>query len=428
LNNRAFNKIVLKSKDKNNMKIVIIGGGAAGFFAAITCAELDPTAEIVILERGKSVLGKVKISGGGRCNVTNACFINRELIKNYPRGAKELMSPFSRFSTGDTMAWFDKRGVELKIEDDDRVFPVSDNSQTIVDCLWNTAKKLNVAVQTNCRVENLMPPSSNKTTWTVEIGQQPTIHADKILLATGSNPKIWAILEQLGHNIVPPVPSLFTFNIKDPRIEGLAGVSVPLANVKVLGTKLQSNGALLVTHWGLSAPAILKLSAYGARVLHDLQYQFSIQVNWLGSDSLEVIKKELELFKEENPRKQPSANALFDVPNRLWKSLVKAAEIQEGQQWANVNKKQINNLTTQLVAATFQVQGKSTFKEEFVTAGGIDLKEVEFKTFESKLFPNLFFAGEILNIDAITGGFNFQAAWTGGWVAGNALAAPLRSV
>lgn len=404
------------------MKIVIIGGGAAGFFAAINCAENNRKAEVIILERGKSVLGKVKISGGGRCNVTHACFVPRDLVKNYPRGSKELLSPFSRFCTGDTIEWFEKHGVELKIEADNRMFPVTNDSQTIVDCLWETAKKLGVKVLTQHQLEGIEAPKSTAKYWTIRVRNKENIVADKVMLATGSNPRIWKMLKKLGHDIVEPVPSLFTFNINDERIKGLAGLSVPKATIEVLGTKLKSEGALLITHWGLSAPAVLKLSAWGARKLNELNYQFTIRVNWLAGANIDLVLEDLQYFKEENPKKMVFSNTMFDLPNRLWKKIVQGANIKEKQQWANISKKSLQSLARELTQAKFEVNGKSTFKEEFVTAGGVNLKNVNFKNFESKVHENLFFAGEVLNIDGVTGGFNFQAAWTGGYIVGHSMA------
>lgn len=403
-----------------HMTIIIIGGGAAGFFAAIRAAECNPAAQVIILEKSKDVLGKVKVSGGGRCNLTHACFIPRELSKFYPRGEKELLGPFNRFACGDTIDWFDKRGVPTKVEEDGRMFPISDNSQTVIDCLWSAARKAGVKVYTNTPLKSLKPPSPTRPTWAVETNSQ-TLHANKVMLSTGSAPSIWDLLANLGHHIVPPVPSLFTFNIKDPRLTDLLGVSVPVAEIQVEGQKLRSNGPLLITHWGLSGPAILKLSAWGARDLAALQYRFSIRVNWI-LGKLEGTREELEDLKTEDGRKQVMANPQFGLAARLWKRLVQAAGIQEEKRWADLSKKEMQKLAEELTQGRFQVNGKSTFKEEFVTAGGVDLKEVDFKTFESKLFPGLYFAGEVLNIDAITGGFNFQAAWTGGWIAGEAMA------
>lgn len=400
-------------------KIIVIGGGAAGFFAAIRLAESLPEADVTILERGRNVLEKVRISGGGRCNVTHACRTPAELIQHYPRGERELLSPFLRFATGDTVDWFDQRGVKLKIEEDGRMFPTSDDSQTIVDCLWDSATAAGVKICTSVRVDKLFF-DENLNCWKI-IAEEKIFLADKIIIATGSNPRIWEMLSNLGHSIVPPVPSLFTFNIKDARIRDLPGISVPEAVVKVQGTKLEATGPLLITHWGLSGPAILRLSAWGARELADLQYRFDIVVNWLHQQP-EAVQAQLNDFKTEHPKKLVFANPLFGLPNRLWRSFVAAAGIVEEKKWADVNKKEQQALVGQLCAGTFAVSGKSTFKEEFVTAGGLDLKEINFKTFESKLFPGLYFAGEVLNIDAITGGFNFQAAWTGGWIAAEAIA------
>ena len=404
----------------NKLNIIIIGGGAAGFFAAIRAAECNPAAQVIILEKSKDVLGKVKVSGGGRCNLTHACFVPRELSKFYPRGEKELLGPFNRFACGDTIEWFEKRGVKTKIEADGRMFPVSDDSQTIVDCLWAAARKSGVNIYTNTALKALHAPSASNPNWIIETAQQK-LFAQQVMIASGSSPSMWAILAQLGHTIIEPVPSLFTFNIKDPRLTDLLGISVPLAEVKVEGSKLSSTGPLLITHWGMSGPAILKLSAWGARELAALQYKFAIRINWIMA-KLENTRQDLEDLKQEDGRKMVSANTQFGLPIRLWKRLVGATGIRDDKRWADLSKKEIQTLAEELTQGRFQVNGKSTFKEEFVTAGGVDLKEVDFKTFGSKLFPGLFFAGEVLNIDAITGGFNFQAAWTGGWIAGEAMA------
>ena len=400
--------------------IIVIGGGAAGFFGAIRAAEMLPGLRIAILEKGKNVLQKVKVSGGGRCNVTHACFEPRELIKNYPRGAKALLGPFTRFCTGDTMAWYDDRSVELKIEEDGRIFPVSNNSQSIIDCLLGASQTLGIEILKHQQVHRLVPPATSEY-WQI-FTKADQFEARKILVATGSSPMFWKVLQELGHGIISPVPSLFTFNIKDPRIDGLAGLSVPNAQVKISSAKLEASGPLLITHWGMSGPAILKLSAWGARALHECQYDFEIVVNWLGRSSFEDARAIINTTKQEHARKQIGSRALFGLPLRLWKSMLQAASIKEEQRWADLGKKAVNQLANQLISATFHVNGKSTFKEEFVTAGGVNLKEVNFKRFESKLFPGLHFAGEVLDIDAITGGFNFQAAWTGGWIAGEAMA------
>ena len=410
--------LFIKTMDKLN--IIIIGGGAAGFFAAIRAAECNPAAQVIILEKGKDVLGKVKVSGGGRCNLTHACFIPRELSKFYPRGEKELLGPFNRFACGDTIEWFEKRGVKTKTEADGRMFPVSDDSQTIIDCLWAAARKAGVSVYTNTALKALKAPTAERKTWVIETAQQ-TLYADRVMMASGSSPSMWELLGKLGHRIIDPVPSLFTFNIKDPRLSDLLGVSVPLAEAVIEGSKLSSVGPLLITHWGLSGPAILKLSAWGARELAAMQYRFVIRINWIMA-KLEDARQDIDTLKMEDGRKMVAAHAQFGLATRLWKRLVSAAGIRDDKRWADLNKKEIQQLAEELTQGRFQVNGKSTFKEEFVTAGGVDLKEVDFKTFGSKLFPGLYFAGEVLNIDAITGGFNFQAAWTGGWIAGEAMA------
>jgi len=401
--------------------VLIIGGGAAGFFSAINIAEENPGLNIAILERGKEVLTKVKISGGGRCNVTHAQFIPKELSQNYPRGEKELLGPFHSFMTGDTIAWFEKRGVELKIEEDGRMFPVTDSSQTIIDCFISETKRLGIELLLNQSVKNILKVDDQ---WQVETAST-VFKADKVVVATGSNPKIWKLLENLGHTLVAPVPSLFTFNIDDSRIKELPGLSTEVS-VKVLSAKskvlLESEGPLLITHWGMSGPAILKLSAWGARILAPIDYHFDIRVNWLHYVSAEDALEQLLHLKLENPKQTLQKYAQFDLPKRLWQSLLKASEIVETQIWADVTKKQLEALAKQLTQSEFTVRGKSTFKEEFVTAGGIVLKEVDFRTFESKHHSNLYFAGEVLNIDAITGGFNFQNAWTGGFMVAKAIA------
>ena len=396
--------------------IIIIGGGAAGFFTAINIVEMNPNLKVAILERGKTVLEKVRISGGGRCNVTHACFVPNDLVKFYPRGERELKGPFHQFCSGDTIEWFEKHGVELKIEEDGRMFPVSNSSQTIINCFQEAVKKLKIDVLIGNSVQELY---QGENCWKISTHQE-VFNCQKVVMATGSNPKMWELLQNLGHSIVEPVPSLFTFNIKDVRIKDLMGLST-LASVKVKKSKLQASGPLLITHWGMSGPGILRLSAWGARELAEKKYQFAIQVNWLNETDFEEAIDLLKTIKEENAKKLVVKYTHFNLPKRLWENLVKAAEIIEETKWADVNKKQLNTLAEQLTNGEFKVNGKSTFKEEFVTAGGIDLKEVNFKTMESKILPNVYFAGEILNIDAITGGFNFQNAWTGGFIVANAI-------
>ena len=396
--------------------VLVVGGGAAGFFAAINTAELNPGLSVAILERGTSVLNKVKVSGGGRCNVTHAEFIPNELASYYPRGQKELKGPFHSFMTGDTMAWFESRGVPLKIEDDGRVFPVSNSSQTIIDCFLKQSQKYDIKLKKNHAVRSI---GQTGDSWAVETTKE-VFYCKKLMIATGSNPKIWQMLQSLGHNISPAVPSLFTFDIDDPRLKDIPGVVAKDVAVEVMGTSLHSEGPLLITHSGLSAPSILKLSAFGAIELAQLNYKFEIKINFIQQDAascLEVLmKNKLELSK-----KLVRNTPLFELPKRLWVKLVQASAIADELRWADLNKLQLQSLSKQLTKAVFQVHGKSTFKEEFVTAGGIDLKEINFKTYESKLFKNLFFAGEIINIDGVTGGFNFENAWTGAYLAAQEL-------
>lgn len=401
---------------------LIIGGGAAGFFSAIHRAANHPDEQITILERGKSVLEKVRISGGGRCNVTHACWDPRELVKFYPRGSKELLGPFNAFACGDTMGWFADRGVELKIEDDGRIFPVSDSSQTIIDCLWNTAKGAGVKVLTKTRVSEIIAPPTSPVPaaepqqWTVKAGDQ-TFRANNLIVTSGSNPAVWNLLEKIGHTLVAPVPSLFAFDTKDTRLRGLSGISLPWASLNIKGDKLKAEGPLLITHRGLSGPAVLRLSAWGARRLAPRKYNFELTVNWLAMRAVDVEEK-LEELKAEEAKRQVAARAYFDLSARLWKSLVNAAGIPADQQWSQLSKRQRTALVDQLTNARFHITGKSTNKDEFTTAGGVDLREVDFKSFRSKIHPTLFLAGEVLDIDAITGGFNFQAAWTGGVLIG----------
>ncbi len=416
--------------------VLIIGGGAAGFYAAIHIAEADPTLKIGILERGKEVLGKVKVSGGGRCNVTHAEFDPGQLVKNYPRGEKELLGPFHSYCSGDTVAFFEERGINLKIEDDGRMFPVTNSSQTIIDCFLNETERLGVKVLRHSTVTDIEPRtfSNGNKGWGVT-SIKGFYETKKLLVATGSNPKMWGLLEKLGHTIIDPVPSLFTFNVKDERINGIPGLSTsatvavlaktlfnPKITIKLRSQKadevlLKSEGPVLVTHWGLSGPAILKLSAWGANLLNSFKYRFRIRINWLPDFNKGSVFSYLRDVKEVEGKKTVLRTRAFDMPRRLWTNLVRASNIQETTKWADVTKDQLQTLVGHLTECEFKVEGKSTFKEEFVTAGGIDLKEINFKTFESKKIPNLFFAGEIINVDAITGGFNFQNAWTSGYIA-----------
>lgn len=394
---------------------IIIGGGAAGFFTAINIKENNPEKTVLILEKSPTVLGKVKVSGGGRCNVTNACFTPKELVKNYPRGEKELLGPFHTFMTGDMMAWLSDHGVETKIEDDNRVFPESNSSQTILDCFMNTAEALGVKLNLREGMQNISKPDNF---WSVKTEKE--IHQTKnIVLATGSSKQVWQNLESLGINIVSSVPSLFTFNIKDSRIEGLMGLSVQVAEVKINDKKLNASGPLLITHWGMSGPAILKLSAWGARDLSSLNYDFSISVNWI-LDSFDSALEDLKAQKEISPKKNIVSTPLFELPKRFWESLIKHCHLNETS-WSNASNDKLKKLASELTDGQYQVKGKSTFKDEFVTAGGVNLKEIDFKTMSCKQYPNLYVVGEALNIDAITGGFNFQSAWTTSYLAAKAI-------
>jgi predicted Rossmann fold flavoprotein len=400
--------------------IIVVGGGAAGFFAAIAAAEAG--ADVTILEKTSRFLDKVRISGGGRCNVTHACFEPRDFAARYPRGGKELLGPFQRFSARDTVAWFESRGVKLKSEPDGRMFPITDSSQTIVNCLIDAAQKAGVKSRLNCGVETVEKFSAG--IFQLALSGAEKIACDKLLLATGGCrvPSAGQLAVSLGHTLAPSVPSLFTFQIESPWLRELAGVSAD-AEVSVPGAKLQERGPVLVTHWGLSGPAILKLSAWGARALHDLNYQFSLQVNWLPELNAEKILQEFQ-----KRRGTMGARLLVNVPlppltARLWEQLVLAAGVPRDARWSALSRAHALALAQQLTRSEFSVTGKSLNKDEFVTCGGVKLSEVNFKTMESRICPGLFFAGELLDIDGLTGGFNFQAAWTTGFIAGNALAA-----
>ena len=403
------------------MQIAIIGGGAAGFFAAINCAQANSNCRVTIFERGKSVLEKVRISGGGRCNVTHACLEPRALVQYYPRGQRELLGPFMQFGPAETIAWFEQRGVSLKTEADGRMFPVTDDSQTIVSCLQKAAQAAGVQVLTSSRIASMTPLSSGDWQLQVAGDERPRIF-QKIMVASGSNPAIWEMLRALGHNIVEPVASLFTFNTKDTRLRDLSGISIQDAALHIPGTALRARGPLLVTHWGLSGPGILRISAWGARQLHEMNYHFPLEINFAGGQKISEILDDLMQLKISQGKKTVAAHPFSGIPLRFWQQLVVAAGILPDRRWADLDKKAMQALAEQTGAARFQIAGKSTFKEEFVTAGGIELKEINFKTFESRLLSNLYLAGEVLDIDAITGGFNFQAAWTGGWLAGRAMA------
>ncbi|PHI18132.1 aminoacetone oxidase family FAD-binding enzyme [Lewinellaceae bacterium SD302] len=396
------------------MKIVIIGGGAAGFFSAIQLAENHPAAQVTILERGRSVLEKVRISGGGRCNVTHACWDPRELTKFYPRGERELLGPFNKFACGDTMGWFEDRGVELKIEEDGRVFPVSDDSGTIIDCLWNTAKQNGVKVITRCRAEKFWRAENGQ--WQI-LANGETFAADRLVVTTGSNPAIWKQLKALGLEVIDPLPSLFAFNVPDKKLHALSGISLPWAQLRIEGNKLKAEGPLLITHKGLSGPAVLRISAWGARELAPMKYNFKLRVNWLARRQQDV-DDDLRDLAVNVAKQQIGSHGQFDLPQRLWRYFLDRAGIKPETRWAELGKKPRLKLTEQLTNGSFQVNGKATNKDEFTTAGGVALREIDFKNFTCKKIPGLHLAGEVLDIDAITGGFNFQAAWTGGYLIG----------
>ena len=407
-------------------KVIIVGGGAAGFFAAIACAEASPQTQVTIIEKGPEFLQKVRISGGGRCNVTHACFDARELTRRYPRGERELIGPYHRFQAKDTVRWFESRGVKLKVEPDGRMFPVTDKSQTIIDCLLNAARKNKIELILNRAVTAVTPSSTpsggfNLTTASGEDLQN--LDCDKLILATGGarTPALAALATSLGHTLEPPVPSLFTFHINVDWVKRLAGLSVPNAEASIPHTTLRERGPILFTHWGLSGPCILRLSAWGARDLEKLQYKFPLQINWLGQPE-DKVRAALDSLARANPAKQITNTPLAPLPSRLWTELLALAQIKPDTRWSAFSRTAQQSLLRILTATELPVSGKSLNKDEFVTCGGIRLSEVNFKTMESKLVPGLYFAGELLDIDGITGGFNFQAAWTTGWLAGKAIA------
>ena len=390
-------------------KVIIIGGGASGFF---TAANIDTKLyDVTILEQNSDVLQKVKISGGGRCNVSHACFDPRELVQFYPRGNKELLSVFTKFQPGDTMNWYEEHGVALKIEDDNRIFPESNSSQSIIDCLVNECRKKNVKILTKQTVTEILPQENEYKIHTTD----QNYFADYVVFSTGSSPKAFKLLEKLGHQIIAPVPSLFTFNIKNEILKDLMGTSFQYVDIEIPNLNLEESGSLLITHWGLSGPAVLKLSAWGARELAALKYQFEIIVNFIGTaseDALEIFKN----FKENEPKKSIGQAKIFDITNRFWQRILFVSGIDTAKQIANINNKEMQKIIENLCCCRMNVTGKSTFKEEFVTAGGVDLKEMDFKTMKSKKLPNFYISGEVLNIDAVTGGFNFQACWSEGWL------------
>lgn len=398
-----------------NQEVTIIGGGAAGFFAAITCASQGK--KVLLLEKTRRPLAKVRISGGGRCNVTHSCFDVNELVKNYPRGHKALKGPFSRFQPQDTIRWFSERNVRLKTEADGRMFPITDSSETIINCLMQESAKENVKIALEAGVDAIEAIEGG---FCLQLSNQTRLTTEKLLIATGSTRQIFSVLETLGHTIVPPVPSLFTFNIAKFSLVDLAGVSVPSAKVSVLG--LEQLGPLLITHWGFSGPAVLKLSSFGARLLHDCGYKAEVSINWLGRLSYEEKQKALLDAKAEHSKKQINNFCPFELSQSLFKALLTKSGINHETRYADLSKRAMLDFLEVLHRDRYQISGQTTYKEEFVTCGGVLLDEVNFKTMESRKVPGLYFAGEVLDIDGITGGFNFQNAWTTGYLAGSALA------
>jgi len=398
------------------MNVIVIGGGAAGFFAALSCKQHHPDHSVTILERSDKLLAKVKVSGGGRCNVTHACFENAQLAKFYPRGGKLLKKAFFQFNTEDTVEWFESRGVKLKVEEDNRMFPITNDSQTIIDCLMREADNLGVTIKKGVSISGI---SKKGNQFILAAGGNELV-ADKIIIASGGSPKAEGFnwLKQLGHTIIPPVPSLFTFNMPDEPIKKLMGVVANPVSLKIKSTKLNSEGALLITHWGMSGPAVLKLSSWGARELNAMNYKFEILVNWLGGKSEQELREFLDSEIQNIGKRQIGNKNPFQLPNRLWSFFLEKNEINAETPWNQLKKKNLNKLLNTLVNDCYKAEGKTTFKEEFVTCGGVSLEEVSFESMESKVCPGIYFAGEVLDIDAVTGGFNFQAAWTTGFIAG----------
>ncbi|MDG2168937.1 MAG: NAD(P)/FAD-dependent oxidoreductase [Opitutales bacterium] len=414
--------ISLGGSENNDFHLVVIGGGAAGYFAAIRAAEIgDPSEPVLILEKAPQVLGKVRISGGGRCNVTHACFDPRTFATHYPRGEKALIGPLHRWDAQKTIDWFEDHGVQTKTEKDGRIFPTTDNSQTIIDCLCDTAEQLGIETRTRTNVSEISHDADAPYPFSIQCTGGSTIRSKNLLIATGGTRCVASesLLQFTGHKIHPAVPSLFTFNIPKNSLSELAGISVKHASVTIPEAKLNSHGPLLITHWGLSGPAILKLSARGARKLHSVEYTFTAFVNWLPNEDLEISFSQLRTSA--GKRSLISRSPFPELPKRLWEKLIERGEIDGATTWSQISKKQLTRLREMLTHCAFDVSGKSMNKEEFVTCGGVELNKVSLKTMESRRIPGLYFAGEVLNIDGITGGFNFQNAWTTGYLAGSAI-------
>ena len=398
------------------MKVAVIGGGAAGFFAAIRVKEVHPEADVTIFEKSKKILAKVKVSGGGRCNVTNSETNIKTLAQAYPRGEKFLRKAFGKFNTAHTIEWFESRGVPLVTQSDNCIFPESQDSQSVIDCFLTIASKQDIKIEFSTTIRSI---SESDNSLTLTIGEDSHLF-DKVIVATGGSPKRSGLewLESLGHSIIDPVPSLFTFNMPDEAITSLMGIVVENALVNVQGTKLKSNGPLLITHWGMSGPAILILSAFGARTLSERNYSCVAQVNWVGELNSELVKEEIEKIINDNPNKLVANYRPYALQDRLWQYFIAKCEFPKEHRWSNLGRKGINKLVNCLTNDTYEVSGKTTFKEEFVTCGGVSLDDIDVKTMQSKVTPNLYFCGEVMDIDGITGGYNFQAAWTTGYIAG----------
>jgi predicted Rossmann fold flavoprotein len=401
------------------MKIAVIGGGAAGFFAALAAARNHPQAQVTIFEKSQKLLAKVKISGGGRCNVTNVCSDIPELARAYPRGGKKLKKAFYEFNTPDTIRWFESRGVPLVVQEDNCIFPGAQDSQVVIDCFLSEAKRLGIQIEVGRGIASIDPTEEQLTLHFIKGSNQP-ITFDKVIVATGGSPKRKGLewLEALGHKIEDPVPSLFTFNMPKERITKLMGIVVEEAITSIQGTKLKGDGPLLITHWGMSGPAILKLSAFGARILSEKNYEFKVQVNWVNEQNHDRVLAELSKIAAEQGNKLLTNYRPYLLPKRLWHYMLEKGGFGEHRKWNELGKKGLNKILTLLTNDIYSVQGKTTFKEEFVTCGGVSLDSINFKTMESRVCPNLYFAGEVMDIDGITGGYNFQSAWTTGWIAG----------
>jgi predicted Rossmann fold flavoprotein len=408
---------------RDDFDLVVIGGGAAGFFGAINAVQQNPKLKILLLEKSTKLLSKVKVSGGGRCNVTHHCFEPTPLSQHYPRGQKELKKLFRSFDAKATIAWFERLGIELKTEGDGRMFPITDDSQTIIDCFLAEAKKYTIQIETSCGVEKVI---QEKNHFLIHTSHEKIYQSKKILIATGGHPQPSAYhwIEKLGHTITPLIPSLFTFNDFEKKFKDLMGVAVPNAEVKIAGTKFLERGPMLITHWGLSGPAVIKLSAWAAEYLHQEKYIFTTLVNWTGKLGEEELRSLLQQQKAKHGKQKIISNQLFGLPLRLWERLVELAEIEPTKLWGDASNKDINKLIEFLIRCPFAIKGKTTFKEEFVTCGGVDLKEIDLETMQSKKIPGLYFAGEVLNIDGETGGFNFQSAWTTSYVAASSICQP----